>query len=182
VFGLPSGPLHRTRPAKLEIPFGHAFDRREVSSSKSAVRASVPSVCDQPSRSVPYSGRRGCEDMKRHFAITLFPSRRNASKTPCASRDPYPWPDGSCGTSVWSRTPCVFDLLATELLERILSGVARSEALSTRRRIQGREDSRPSTCSAAPDPYRGRKRDRTARAVFVIEGSQKRPAPDAPPL
>jgi hypothetical protein len=41
--------------------------------------------------------------MKGHFAITLFPSRRNASKTPCASRDPYPWPDSSCGTSVWSR-------------------------------------------------------------------------------
>ncbi len=33
--------------------------------------------------------------MKGHFAITLFPSRRNASKTPCASRDPYPRPDGS---------------------------------------------------------------------------------------
>lgn len=33
-----------------------AFDRREVSSSKSAVRAGVPSVCDQPSRSAPYSG------------------------------------------------------------------------------------------------------------------------------
>jgi|SRR6266700_3257767 hypothetical protein len=41
--------------------------------------------------------------MNGHFAITLFPSRRNASKTPCASRDPYPWPDSSCGTSVWSR-------------------------------------------------------------------------------
>ena len=27
---LPSGPQHRTQPAKLEIPFGHAFDRREV--------------------------------------------------------------------------------------------------------------------------------------------------------
>jgi transcriptional regulator GlxA family with amidase domain len=33
--------------------------------------------------------------MKGHFAITLFPSRRNASKTPCASRDPYPRPDNS---------------------------------------------------------------------------------------
>ena len=29
---------NRTRPAKLEIPFGHTFDRREVSSSKSAAR------------------------------------------------------------------------------------------------------------------------------------------------
>src|SRR5262249_48637442 len=36
--------------------------------------------------------------MEGHFAITLFPSRRNASKTPCASRDPYPRPDSSCGT------------------------------------------------------------------------------------
>ena len=43
---------------KLEIPFGHAFDRREVSSSKSAVCAGVPSVSDQPSRSTPYSGCR----------------------------------------------------------------------------------------------------------------------------
>ena len=41
--------------------------------------------------------------MKGHFAITLFPSRRNALKTPCASHDPYPWPDSSCGPSVWSR-------------------------------------------------------------------------------
>jgi hypothetical protein len=38
VIGLPSGPQDRTRPAKLEIPFGHAFDKREVSSSKSVVR------------------------------------------------------------------------------------------------------------------------------------------------
>ena len=41
---------------KLEIPFGHAFNRREISSSKSAVRACIPFVCDQPSRSAPYSG------------------------------------------------------------------------------------------------------------------------------
>jgi hypothetical protein len=41
--------------------------------------------------------------VKGHFAMTLFPSRRNASKTPCANRDPYPRPDSSCGTSVWSR-------------------------------------------------------------------------------
>ena len=46
MFGLSSGPQHRTQPAKLEIPFGHAFDRREVSSSKSAVRAGILSVCD----------------------------------------------------------------------------------------------------------------------------------------
>lgn len=33
---------------KLEIPFGHVFYRREVSSDRSDV--GVPSVCDQPSR------------------------------------------------------------------------------------------------------------------------------------
>src|SRR3954468_16750005 len=27
VFGRPSGPQDRTRPAKLEVPFGHAFDK-----------------------------------------------------------------------------------------------------------------------------------------------------------
>jgi hypothetical protein len=49
VLGRPSRPKDRTQPTKLEITFGHAFDRREVSSSKSAVRACVPSVFDQPS-------------------------------------------------------------------------------------------------------------------------------------
>jgi hypothetical protein len=48
--------------------------------------------------------------MKGHFAITLFPSRRNASKTPCASLDPYPRPDSSCGTSVEQDDATVFDL------------------------------------------------------------------------
>ena len=50
--------------------------------------------------------------MKGHFAITLFPSRRNASKTPCANRDPYPRPDqllwhlcGGAGRRVRHR-PC----------------------------------------------------------------------------
>src|SRR5947207_9105710 len=42
--------------------------------------------------------------MKGHFAIIPFPSHRNASKRPYAKRDPYPRPDSSCGTSVWSRT------------------------------------------------------------------------------
>ena len=60
-------------------------------------------------RAVPWvSGSGGRHE--GHFAITLVPSRRNASKTPCASRDPYPWPDSSCGISVWSR--------ATRLLVR----------------------------------------------------------------
>jgi hypothetical protein len=40
--------------------------------------------------------------MKEHFAIALLPSHRNASKMPCANRDPCPRPDGSCGTSVRS--------------------------------------------------------------------------------
>ena len=38
VFGRPSGSQDRTQPAKLEIPFGHAFDKRGVSLPKSAVR------------------------------------------------------------------------------------------------------------------------------------------------
>jgi ATP-dependent Lon protease len=54
VLGRPSRPKDRMQRTKLEIPFGHAFDRREVSSSKSAVRAGVPSVRDQPSRSAPW--------------------------------------------------------------------------------------------------------------------------------
>jgi hypothetical protein len=40
---------------KFEIPFGHAFDKRGVSSSKSAVRVGGPSVFDQPSRSALYN-------------------------------------------------------------------------------------------------------------------------------
>jgi hypothetical protein len=47
VFGQPSRPKDRTQPTKLEIPFGHAFDRREASSSQIAVRARIPSVRDQ---------------------------------------------------------------------------------------------------------------------------------------
>ena len=38
VFGRPSGPQDRTQPAKLEIPFGHAFDKCGVSLPNSAVR------------------------------------------------------------------------------------------------------------------------------------------------
>jgi hypothetical protein len=38
LFGRPSGPQDRTQPAKLEIPFGHAFDKRGASLPKSAVR------------------------------------------------------------------------------------------------------------------------------------------------
>jgi len=38
VLGRPSGPQDRTQQAKLEIPFGHAFDKRGVSLPKSAVR------------------------------------------------------------------------------------------------------------------------------------------------
>jgi len=38
VFGRPSGPQDRTQPAKLEIPFGHAFDKGGASLPNSAVR------------------------------------------------------------------------------------------------------------------------------------------------
>jgi hypothetical protein len=38
VFGRPSGPQDRAEPTKLEIPFGHAFDKRGVSLPRSAVR------------------------------------------------------------------------------------------------------------------------------------------------
>jgi hypothetical protein len=41
VLGRPTRPNDRTQRAKLEIPFGHAFDRREISSSKSAVRTAA---------------------------------------------------------------------------------------------------------------------------------------------
>jgi hypothetical protein len=49
VLGRPSRPKDRTQPTKLEITFGHAFDRREVSSSKSAMhgarRIKIVSTC-----------------------------------------------------------------------------------------------------------------------------------------
>ena len=38
MFGQPSGLEDRMQRTKFEIPFGHAFDKRGVSSSKSAVR------------------------------------------------------------------------------------------------------------------------------------------------
>jgi hypothetical protein len=43
VFGRPSSPQDRTQPAKLEIPFGHAFDKRGVSLPK-ALCACAPWV------------------------------------------------------------------------------------------------------------------------------------------
>jgi hypothetical protein len=58
VLGQPSGLEDRMQRTKFEIPFGHAFDKRGVSSSKSAVRVGGPSVFDQPSRGAPYSGCR----------------------------------------------------------------------------------------------------------------------------
>ena len=50
MLGRPSRLKDRTPPTKLEIPFGHAFDRCEVSSSKRAVRrrpvgSFAPLVC-----------------------------------------------------------------------------------------------------------------------------------------
>jgi hypothetical protein len=91
VLGRPSRPKDRTQSTKLEITFGHAFDRREVSSSKSAMRAGVPSVFDQPSRRAVLEVSSGVG--RQEGALRdhpFFPSRRNASKTPCASRDPVP--------------------------------------------------------------------------------------------
>jgi hypothetical protein len=46
VLGRPSSSKDRMQRTKLEIPFGHAFDKREVSSPKSAVRVRGPSVFD----------------------------------------------------------------------------------------------------------------------------------------
>ena len=57
MFGRPSRPKDRTQPTKLELD----LDMHSIgggTSSKSAVRACVPSVFDQPSRSAPYSGCR----------------------------------------------------------------------------------------------------------------------------
>lgn len=49
VFGRPGGPQDRTQTAKLEIPFGHAFDKRWISLPKSGCACTL-SVCGQPSR------------------------------------------------------------------------------------------------------------------------------------
>jgi hypothetical protein len=106
VFGQPSGPQDRTPPTKLEIPFGHAFDRREVSLPISAVRACVPcgrrSAIEECTVLGVSGGVGGHEGALRDRSF----SHRgpNASKMPSANRDPYPRPDSSCGTSVWRRT------------------------------------------------------------------------------
>jgi hypothetical protein len=57
VFGRPSRPQDRTQPAKLEIPFGHAFDNRGISLPKSAVCACARRSAVQPSRAAQHSGR-----------------------------------------------------------------------------------------------------------------------------
>jgi hypothetical protein len=86
VLGWSSGSEDRMQRTKLEIPFGHAFDRREVSSSKSAVRACVPSVRDLPSRSAPYSESRAAqEDMKGHSRSLFYRRVATLGKTPAAS-------------------------------------------------------------------------------------------------
>jgi hypothetical protein len=46
----------------------------------------------------------GVGEHERALRDRFFPVASQASKTPCANRDPYPRPDSSCGTSVWSRT------------------------------------------------------------------------------
>jgi hypothetical protein len=63
---------------KLEIPFGHAFDKRGVSLPKNAVRVRL-SVCGQPSRAAPYSGRAAYEDLKElrehHYRVATLRGR-----------------------------------------------------------------------------------------------------------
>src|SRR5438045_7336567 len=74
-------------------------------------RASRPSsISHRKARRTRGSG--GIGRHEGHFSITLFPSRRNASKTPCASRDPYLWSDSSCGTSCM-RYACETDFLSS---------------------------------------------------------------------
>ena len=55
---------------KFEIPFGHAFDKRGVSSSKSAVRVGGPSIFDQPSGSAPYNTALRSNDSESERSIT----------------------------------------------------------------------------------------------------------------
>ncbi len=77
----PSRPKDRTQPTKLEITFGHGFDRRRYRRPKAlCARAFRPSSIATEERAVlGVSG--GVGRLEGHFAITLFPSRRNASKT-----------------------------------------------------------------------------------------------------
>src|SRR6266567_2067234 len=83
VFGQPSGLQDRLKRTKFEIPFGHAFDKRGVSSSKSAVRVGGQSVFDQPSRSAPYNTPLRSNDSESERSITTWAPAR-ASFSPSA--------------------------------------------------------------------------------------------------
>jgi hypothetical protein len=56
VFCQPGGPHDRTQQRALEIPFGHAFDRRGYRRLKAPCARASRTVDAQPSRSAPYSG------------------------------------------------------------------------------------------------------------------------------
>ena len=97
VFGRPSGPQDRTHPAKLEIPFGHAFDKRGVSLPKSAVRVRPVGLRSAiGGRALFGPGGKG------HFAITIIASRR--VEVAMRQSRSVPRPHNFCGTSAWSRT------------------------------------------------------------------------------
>ena len=68
VFGRPSGSQDRTQPAKLEIPFGHAFDKRGLSLPKSAVRVR-PVDLRSAIEGRAALGPDGVGRLKGHFAI-----------------------------------------------------------------------------------------------------------------
>lgn len=65
------------------MPFGHAFDKRGLSLSKSAVRVGGLSVFDQPSRSGRYSGCR---------AAHLFPVASQRFEDAMRQSRTVPWP------------------------------------------------------------------------------------------
>jgi hypothetical protein len=106
VLGRSSRPKDRTPPTKLEMTFGHAFDRREVSSSKSAVRACVLcSISDRRARCIRGVGR--CRKTSRALCDHPSSTHRDASKAPAPGAI-RTLPDSSCGTSVWSRATQLF--------------------------------------------------------------------------
>jgi hypothetical protein len=75
VFGRPSGTQDRTQPAKLEIPFGHPFDKRGVSLPKSAERVRPVGLRSAIEGSAAL-GPGGVGRLEGHFAITIIASQR----------------------------------------------------------------------------------------------------------
>jgi hypothetical protein len=101
-FGRPSRPKDRAQPAKLEILFGHAFDRRRVSLSKSAVRVrtvGLRSAIEGRAVLGP-SGVGRLEGALRDHHFPIASQRfENAMRQPRS----VPRPDRSCCASVWSK-------------------------------------------------------------------------------